>query len=380
MKKPSLIAAAVLMLGLLIWLSLRSVPPSNHAPNVLPATQHEVVSPPPTKASLNHGDAEDIALEAAQDAKRERERQQRIDQEVRDYNTPIVFYGLVLDQFDKPAAQARVEYACVGGSFDGDRELLADAQGRFTIRDVRGKHLRVRATHPNYYNADLGSGYYYYAGTDHSPLHVPESANPVIFRLLKKGEAAELVRREDRVRFDGDEPERSFSFYDHSRRRDQADYVILRRVETPERDNQGKPIRRLEMEVKGGGIQQRTDPFAFTAPGSGYQSKLYFMRPLMGGALDYFVRFSNGNYGRFTIMGSAGDYLIESYLNPDRSPNLEYDPEKEVTFIETGKPGIDLLYPASDKPLPATPQPTPVERQRKTLRDQRLEDRPPPRK
>ncbi|MBA3850683.1 MAG: hypothetical protein C0502_11930 [Opitutus sp.] len=57
------------------------------------------------------------------------------------------------------------------------------------------------------------------------------------------------------------------------------------------------------------------------------------------------MRFENGNYGRFTIAGSGKQYDVESFLNPDRSPNLEYDREKEITVVPTGKPGIDLLYP-----------------------------------
>lgn len=387
MKKLTVTLVAI-FISLALWLSL-----SQHESPSPPAMRAEVSKTKPTTSSeVSTGQVsttqqakteadEDAALEAASRAERARELQEDEARARREYSTQIEFYGLVIDQFDAPVPNARVEYDSVGGSFEGDRELLADTQGRFTITGIRGKRLRIRVTHAGYYNNDLGSSYYVYAGNYRGPNFKPDPANPVIFRLRKKGEAAELVHRHDRVRFDGDEPERSFSLYDHSRRRDQPEYVILRRVETAERDNRGQPIRRLEMEVPDGGIQQRMDPFAFIAPDDGYQTKMYFMRT-PGRPLDYFVKFPNGNYGRFTIMGSAGDYLIDSYLNPDRSPNLEYDIEKEITVPQTGRMGVDLVYPASAKPLPKTPQPVHPERPRKSLHELRreppVEPAPPP--
>jgi hypothetical protein len=345
MKKNVLPLILIVLATTMVWLLLRSHPLSTAIPPAAiqspkPAAGQPAPAGAPsgTNALSAKIDGKDAADDAAYTTKRERERLERIAQADRDYNTTIVFYGRVLDQFDQPVPKAAVEYASVDGSFEGDRTLIADPAGNFTISGIQGKHLRVRVSHAEYYNADAGSSYYYYAGKDR-PLHVPQADRPEIFRLRKKGEAAELVRLESHVLFNGDEPERSFSFYDHSRRRDQPDYVVLKRVETA---------------VPEGGIRQRTDSFAFIAPEVGYQPAMYFTRPQYGGQLDYFVKFNNGNYGRFTIRGSSGDYLIDSYLNPDKSPNLEYDQKKEITFVQTGKMGIDLLYPAK-KEVPAKP-------------------------
>jgi protocatechuate 3,4-dioxygenase beta subunit len=336
----------VLILGIaFLWLA-RYASNQTDVPAVFPASQTHRPGNEPHLPSPSPNQTTSTVADDAWDAETERERQALNTEDRLHHQTPIVFYGLVIDQFATPVAGAAIEYDCVGGSFEGNREMFTNDSGQFTISGVQGKTLRVRATHPNYYNKDFSSEYFTYAGNNRGPNFMPDPANPVIFHLLKKGEAAELIHREDHVLFNGDEPERSFSLIDHSRRRDRPEYVILRRVETAERDNQGRPIRRLEMIVPEGGIQQRLDTFAFTAPADGYQSSLYFMRPTYGGQLDYFVRFNSGNYGRFTIMGSAGDYLIDSYLNPDRSPNLEYDREKQITVVQTGRPGVDLLYPA----------------------------------
>lgn len=356
MKKIIISSVALLLLGIAFWLFLGHHSSTDILVEQAAVKKHSAAQKTSSIAEsasiakqTKTDEDEDTALEAAHAAERLRDRKEREERERREYNTPIVFYGLVLDQFDQPVPNARVEYDSVGGSFEGDRELVTDAQGRFTITGIRGKRLRIRVTHAGYYNKDYGSSYYVYAGNDRGPDFKPDPSKPEIFRLRKKGEAAELVRQYDHILFTNEDAHaRSFSLFDHTRRRDRPEYVILQGVDTAELDKQGKPIRRLEMVVPEGGIQQRTDPFAFIAPTEGYQSSMYFMGLGFGRKLDYFVKFNNGNYARFTIMGSSRDYLVESYLNPDKSPNLEYDPAKEITFVRNGRMGIDLVYPAKD--------------------------------
>lgn len=386
MKKPIVTLIALLVVGLAVWLFFSFLRPAATLAESTaiggPQSAANTKSASLAKQTKAEAD-EDAAIEAAHVAERLRDRKERDEREEREYNTLIVFYGQVLDQFAQPVSTARVEYDSVGGSFEGNRELTTDSQGRFTITGIRGKRLRIRVTHAGYYNNDYGSSYFVYAGNDRGPDFKPDPAKPEIFRLRKKGEAAELIRQEDRVLFvKEDGHARSFSLYDHSRRRDQPDYVILQGVDTTELDKNGKPIRRLEMVVPKGGIQQRTDPFAFVAPSDGYQPSMYYMRPeFFGGQLDYFVKFDNGNYGRFTIGGGSGQYNVESFLNPDQSPNLEYDPAQEITFVRTGRMGIDLLYPASDDPNKPTPKSTPskpVERPGGSLIERRRNAEPPP--
>ena len=388
MKKYPIILTSLLLIGLTVWLLFsRSSPADTLA-------EPAAVSKPPPASKTNSSaqatalakqtkadDEENDALEAAYDAKRERERQEDEARARREYNTPIVFYGLVLDQFDQPVSTARVEYDSVGGSFEGDREVVADTQGRFTITGIRGKRLRIRVTHDRYYNDNYASSYFVYAGNDRGPDFKPNPAKPEIFHLRKKGEAAELIRQSDQILFNPDEKERSFSLYDHSRRRDQPDYVIIRFVDKGRINSRGKHVLDLELSTPGGGIQPRTDPFQFTAPTTGYQSSLIPPPDVGVNIKDYFVRFDSGNYGRFTISGNSGQYDVESYLNPDQSPNLEYDKDKEITFVRTGRMGIDLLYPASDdpnKPLPKSTPAKPVERPGGSLIERRRNAAPPP--
>ncbi len=354
--KKNIALFALLAVGLVIWVALNrreSSPAANKSTAVSnqknPSKDTATAAASP-RSTPNTTDDVDAIAEAAERAERLRDRQTRMERADREYNTPITFYGVVRDLDERSVADATVSYTSVEGSFAGTRQIQSSADGRFTISGVRGKYLDVQVVHPDYYELQDSRRSFNYAGTENGSLHIPDPAKPEIFRLRKKGETAELIHQEDRVLFNKDESSRSFSFYDHTRRRDQPEYIILQGVETAERDKQGKPIRRLEMVVPEGGIQQRTDPFAFTASSDGYQPKMYFMRPEFGGKLDYFVKFNNGNYARFTIIGSAGDYLIDSYFNPDQSPNLEYDPDKQITVVRNGRMGVDLVYPAKDDP------------------------------
>ncbi|MBI2813877.1 MAG: hypothetical protein HYX71_06305 [Opitutae bacterium] len=388
MKKYIIILVGLVLIGVIIWLGISRYNLSPPLASRSTVSNSQLSDKTNTGAQQNSSTKqnptvsdEDKALDAAYRARRQRERQALADKDERDFNTPITFYGIVLDEKDLQVSAPTVLYASIDGSFDGERKLQGDQGGRFTISGIRGKYLDVKVAHPGYYEIGESRRRFTYASNDRGPDFKPDPAKSEIFRLRKKGEAAELVREDERVLFTKEDGHaRSFSLYDHSRRRDQPDYVILQGVDTAELDRQGKPVRRLEMVVPKGGIQQRTDPFAFVAPSDGYQSSMYYMR-IPGQPLDYFVKFDNGNYGRFTIMGSGGEYWIESYLNPDQSPNLEYDPAKEITVIRNGLMGIDLLYPASDDPNKPTPKSTPskpVERPGGTLIERRRNAAPPP--
>lgn len=370
MKKLISALTLVLLIGLAFWWLLKS-PDSSSPIGRLPEKQPATLAITASK-TMTQEDAENDALDAAQSAQRERENQEFLAQRQQLYETSIVFYGTVLDTTGRPIPETHVQYMNADPTGDWKwKNLTADQDGSFVIRGVVGRYLDVRVDRLDHYQLPESRRSFTYAGNDRGPDFKPDPANPEIFRLRKKGEAAELVRRSDQVLFNQEEPERSFSFYDHTRRRDQPEYVVIRLVDRGRLNSRGKKVLDLELSVPRGGLQPRVDPFQFTAPTTGYQPSLIAPPAISVNLHDYFVRFENGNYGRFTIAGGSGQYDVESYLNPDRSSNLEYDREKAITFVQTGRMGIDLLYPASDQPLPQTPQPAPVERQRKTLHELR---------
>lgn len=349
MKKGLGIAILVCAVALILWYLINRAN-CTIASGKKPSTSttlpvHFSQSAPSSAAS---GGTEDDILEAAKDAAQVREIQQMELEEKRQHNTPIVFYGLVLDQYNQPVAQTDVQYMNADTP-DGRwtwKQTSTHEDGRFNINGVRGRYLDIKVQHPGYYNLPESRLDFTYAGSHSGSDFKPNPANPVVFRLRKKGEAAELIHQSDQILFNKEEKERSFSLIDHTRRRDRPEYVIIRPVDNGRINSRGKHVLDLELSVPQGGLQLRTDPFLFTAPDSGYQTTLIAPPGVGVNLVDYFVRFESGNYGRFTIAGNSGQYDVESFLNPDRSPNLEHDIDKEITVVPTGKMGVDLLYPA----------------------------------
>jgi hypothetical protein len=85
--------------------------------------------------------------------------------------------------------------------------------------------------------------------------------------------------------------------------------------------------------VPGGGIQQRTGEFDFTAPDNGYQPSDEIDMPATtpqwrsNASRSYFIQLKNGDYARmeFTLgTGGYNDFEITAYLNPQSGHrNLE---------------------------------------------------------
>lgn len=94
---------------------------------------------------------------------------------------------------------------------------------------------------------------------------------------------------------------------------------------------------RCRISVPGGGIQEHFEEFPFLAPESGYHSSLEIHMPANLGsewrnkaARKYYLKLGGGSYARVQFeMIAYGEhfFLIESYVNPSGSRNLEGDPD-----------------------------------------------------
>ena len=97
---------------------------------------------------------------------------------------------------------------------------------------------------------------------------------------------------------------------------------------------------RCRITVVHGGLQGYTEEFPFQAPLDGYKSFDEVNMPLSLGdkwgdraKRSYFLHLASGNYGRMNfeiIPGGDGFFLLDSYVNPSGSRNLEFDPNKIV--------------------------------------------------
>jgi hypothetical protein len=118
------------------------------------------------------------------------------------WQAPIEFYGKVVDESGSPVEGADISFNWMEfPTEDGSREATArsDAEGLFSLRNARGPSLSVFVSREGYYTSRSGR-----QGFKFGPLSdgdfMPDPRNPVIFRLRKKGQGAQLLTSDKGMR------------------------------------------------------------------------------------------------------------------------------------------------------------------------------------
>ena len=264
-----------------------------------------------------------------------------------EWRTAIEFYGRVVDEKTNPVEGAQIDFDCNDLSPKGTSfyHTQSAANGLFSIKDISGKLLAVKVSKEGYYAYQPFGTAFFYSGENHN--FVPDAANPVVFRLKKKGVTEPLVHIQApmggpkgfRIARDGTALEISL-----------VTGTVMPlghgdlRVEC-QTDNQGKPSGqkydwKCQISVPQGGLVQSTDDLDFQAPQDGYRPSDVINMPATLEAdwsnhdqRTYFLKLASGNYARMSFeMVAGGDHFfkLESFLNPSGSRNLEFDPAKVV--------------------------------------------------
>ncbi len=262
-------------------------------------------------------------------------------------NTPIDFYGLVLDENDRPVRNAQTSYILRNKNillYAGSPTLQGPQtsnDGRFSITDLRGLKITVYIEHPDYYVVDKGGKSLSYARLNGSkPKDLPSIENPVIFRLQRKGEIEPLVyhpRILTRIPVDGT-PTRIDLIAGRQGISSTSLILILNSNSQAVPKNTYVPYDwSLEVKVADGKIAKRTGKLQFMTPEAGYTDELNYVMTANSSdwkgdiVEDVFLEFSSGLYARASIrVGGRGNCIIESWVNPSGSRNLEYDPDKQI--------------------------------------------------
>jgi hypothetical protein len=262
-----------------------------------------------------------------------------------EWRTPIAFYGKVVDEKGMAVSNVSVDFSCNDVSATGTStyQVKSDTNGLFSIRHIKGKLLVVAVGKDGYYASRADNNSFYYAGQNVN--YVPNPAKPESFHLRKIGLAEPLIHiqapmgggKGSRIEKNGSPVELSLV----------SGKVVPPgqgdlRVEcwTQEPKGSWKFDWRCRITVVNGGIQQYTNEFPFQAPVDGYTATDEIKMPVSlreawgtSAKRSYFLALANGNYGRMTFeMVAGGDHFfqIESFLNPSRSRNLEFDPNKAI--------------------------------------------------
>ena len=251
------------------------------------------------------------------------------------WRTPIEFYGKVVDEETNAVAGAEVHFSYTDLSPTGnsEKQTTSDGNGVFELRDAAGMNLIVTVSKQGYYAYEPFKAFNY-AGRNESI--VPDQANPVVFRMRKKGVTEPLIR----FRKPFDVPKDGSPIWvDLATGNLATSSHTGFQVECWTRDAGKKPGEHFDwkcrVSVVGGGIQRSIDQFPFLAPTSGYLTTDEIdmtVKPDQPWQQDverrYFIQTLDGKFGRMTFkMIAHGEHfcLIESYFNPSGSRNLEFD-------------------------------------------------------
>jgi hypothetical protein len=263
-----------------------------------------------------------------------------------EWKTPIEFYGKVVDQDGKPVEGgiADVIWTDMSAKGSSQMEVTSDADGLFSITGIRGKGMTVQVNKDGYYRqlTDTKS-IFEYAGFWEPSYHVPDKSKPVLFRLRKKGEAAELLHYGPTLF--GAKPDGSPVIFDLATgRKTSGNGDVSVRVAKGARnaDKQFDWEVTLEGVGSGAGLVESKDEFMVEAPEESYQPNWKFVQK--AGAEGYqsemqakfFVKTAGGQFARIEVRvlpeySEMAAVDLASYFNPEPgNRNLEFDPEKAI--------------------------------------------------
>lgn len=356
----TLLALAVALIGAMIWWRTSHTPVTereNTETNTvaeMPAAEGERPTPSRRSShpSVEGGNTSGFAQASAEQQRQlaqmgvtpgmtKEEMQQRLSDVTRaqreavaeNWRKPIEFYGKVIDQNDNPVATAQVHFVWTDTSASGSSEAnqFTDSQGDFALNGKTGRLLQIWLSKDGYYVPKTNQNNFDYAtGFMVSPN------NPVIFRLVKKGEGADLITSQH-----GMSSTLDFSVSTSDGSPVRVDFFNQKVGRAGQLEiSQNKPAYgqwqtatgwSYRLAIPDGGFVETTDEFPFEAPQSGYQPVVEFKfqkgEPGWTERINktfYIVFGSPRKYGRIHVETTMTTGTILEYaINPTGSPNLE---------------------------------------------------------
>ncbi len=260
------------------------------------------------------------------------------------WRTPIQFYGKVVDENTNPVADANVHFVWTDLSEKGTSEKItaSDQYGFFSLSDTNGKNLIVQVSKDGYYAYQPFGASFNYAGENQN--FVPDPANPVLFRLKKKGLAEPMIHvqspiggpKDFKIPKDGTAVEVSLTT-GKALPPGEGDLRVQCWTDNDSKESGEHYDWKCQISVPGGGILESANELDYQAPLYGYQTSDVIDMPATletnwsnHANRTYFVKLANGSYARISFeMVAGGDHFfqLESFLNPSGSRSLEFDPK-----------------------------------------------------
>jgi hypothetical protein len=248
------------------------------------------------------------------------------------WRKPINFYGEVLDQSNQPIQNVKAHLVWTDTSTTGSSESdrFSDTKGQFNLVGVTGKLLQVWLSKEGYYVPKTNQ-----IDFDYSEGFLSFPDNPVAFRLVKKGDGADLITSAYGVfrTLDFSAPRDGIpirvDFF--GRKTGAAGQMEVRQVKPTYETLKTSSGWSYWLAILDGGFVEHNDEFPFSAPESGYQPVVEFNfrkgEPNWMTSIEknYYISFGNPRkYGRIRVETSMTTGTILEYaINPDGSRNLE---------------------------------------------------------
>ena len=205
-----------------------------------------------------------------QHAKQERERSF-----LNAFDTPINFWGRVVDENGNPVPNAMVKLGTADRPWEtGSRfQRTTDANGVFSVAGAQGLSISVDVSKTGYYQTPRSRGQISYAQPSGNEEPLPTPDNPMVFELRKMGETVPLVQLTERaIRFPHNGSRVGVSLSTgQTIAPDQGELTVECWVNDQLKDARGQYIWRCLLSVPNGGLIERTDQYAFEAPADGYK-------------------------------------------------------------------------------------------------------------
>jgi hypothetical protein len=269
-----------------------------------------------------------------------------------EWRSPIKFFGKVVDEKNQPVTGASVEFSWSGTiekyGADGvvHRTTTSDSNGQFVINGVEGKGLTVRVSKKGYYSSHRGkNNSFEYAGFWEPTFIEPDRNKPVVFRLVKRPEAEPTYRVGERLLLPPPAWVAHIDLLGKPAETNNGGDMTLRIVRPPNSGYQNPFDWELKIEGNGGAeFSESDEEFMLRAPDDGYQSAITKRYERVRGNSIQNVRFYVRNktrkfYAAVSLEVTAyypminvdkSCIIIEATVNPNDSPNVEYDPKQDI--------------------------------------------------
>jgi hypothetical protein len=247
----------------------------------------------------------------------------------------IEFYGKVVDEKDGPISGAHVRFHWVEVPTDeGNRttNTESDSEGLFSLHGQLGLSLSVSVAKEGYYSSRKDNDTFVY-GSIGGGQYSPDSRNPAIFHLRKKGLGVQLVtsdygiRPNISVRVPRDNTPVRVDFL--QKRTNQVGQLEISQIKPPIKEATEWSFR---MTIADGGFVETVEEYPFEAPETNYEATVeyHFKKSETNWTTqvvkDFYFEFGQPRkYGRLRMESSLGQetVFLTYSINPDGSRNLE---------------------------------------------------------